>query len=213
MCTICQQLDPNNHLDVAVFACLTTAFYASARVGEFTVHWLDGFNLEKSITQKNLTHGEDHNQLKVTTLHVPKTKTSNAGKDIFWAKQMGLMDLEAALQHHLVLNNPSNTQHLFAYCYKTGHQPLTKTKFIDWLAKATHNASLEPLQGHGICIGSTLEYLLRGMPFDVMKAKGCWASDTFLVYLRKHALIMAPYIQATPKVHEVFIRYTMPPVH
>ncbi|KAF8466463.1 hypothetical protein DFH94DRAFT_639373, partial [Russula ochroleuca] len=63
---------------------------------------------------------------------------------------------------------------------------------------------------HGIRIGSTLEYLLRGMPFDVMKAKGRWAGDSFLLYLRKHAIIIAPYIQAVPAVHETFIRYTMP---
>ena len=48
------------------------------------------------------------------------------------------------------------------------------------------------------------------MPFDVMKAKGRWARDSFLLYLQKHAMIVAPYIQATPAVHEAFIRYTMP---
>ncbi|TEB31909.1 hypothetical protein FA13DRAFT_1628746, partial [Coprinellus micaceus] len=50
--------------------------------------------------------------------------------------------------------------------------------------------------GHGIRIGPTLEYLLRGVPFDVMKVKGWWASDTFQTYLRKHAQILAPYMQA-----------------
>ncbi len=43
-----------------------------------------------------------------------------------------------------------------------------------------------------------------------MKAKGRWARDSFLLYLQKHAMIVAPYIQATPAVHEAFIRYTMP---
>ncbi|KAH9056236.1 hypothetical protein EDB87DRAFT_1540129, partial [Lactarius vividus] len=60
---------------------------------------------------------------------------------------------------------------------------------------------IEPLQGHGIRIGSTLEYLLRGMPFDVMKAKGQWAGDSFLLYLQKHAIIITPYIQASSDVH------------
>ncbi|PBK98979.1 hypothetical protein ARMGADRAFT_1059293 [Armillaria gallica] len=66
------------------------------------------------------------------------------------------------------------------------------------------------LQGHGIRIGSTLEYLLRGIPFDVVKMIGRWKSDAFILYLRKHAQILAPYMQAVPAIHEQFIRYTMP---
>jgi len=54
--------------------------------------------------------------------------------------------------------------------------------------------------------------LLRGVPFDVVKAIGRWASDAFRLYLRKHAQILAPYMQAVPSLHEHFIRYSMPPV-
>ena len=82
---------------------------------------------------------------------------------------------------------------------------------MERVGEAATAAGLEPLQGHGIRIGSTLEYLLRGVPFDVMKTKGRWAGDSFQLYLRKHAVVVAPYIQATP-IHENFIRYTMPPV-
>ena len=102
--------------------------------------------------------------------------------------------------------------HLFAYHHKNGHRPLTKSKFLTELAKAARAAGLEPLQGHGIRIGSTLEYLLRGVPFDVMKVKGCWSSDAFTLYLRKHAQILAPYIQAVPAIHDTFARLTMPAV-
>ena len=73
-------------------------------------------------------------------------------------------------------------------------------------------ASLKLLQGHGIRIGSTLKYLLCGVPFDIMKTKRHWAGDSFQLYLRKHAIIIAPYIQAMP-VHKGFVRYTMPLVH
>ncbi|KAF8952987.1 DNA breaking-rejoining enzyme [Flammula alnicola] len=212
MIALRRHLDLNDPLDAAVFACLTTCFYASARVGEFAVRRLEGFDSEKSVTRKHLTFDHDRNGLKVTTLHVPKTKNSAEGEDVFWAKQNDLTDPEEALRNHLRINDPPENQHLFAYRYKSSRRPLTKSKFVERLAKAARTAGLDPLQGHGIRIGSTLEYLLRGMPFDVMKAKGRWASDAFLVYLRKHALIMAPYIQAVPAIHEAFIRYTMPPV-
>ena len=102
--------------------------------------------------------------------------------------------------------------HLFAYCAKHTRCPLTKPKFLERVNEAARTAGLDPLQGHGIRIGSTLEYLLRGMPFDVMKAKGHWARDSFLIYLQKHAIVIAPYIQAVPAVQDAFICYTMPPV-
>ena len=75
---------------------------------------------------------------------------------------------------------------------------------------AATKANLEPLQGHGIHIGSTLEYLLRGVPFEVIKVKGRWASDAFLIYLTKHAQILAPYMQAQPELQAEFVRLTMP---
>jgi hypothetical protein len=47
------------------------------------------------------------------------------------------------------------------------------------LSKAALACHLDPLQGRGIRIGSTLEYLLRGVPFEVVKVKGRWAGDSF----------------------------------
>ena len=132
---------------------------------------------------------------------------------MYWATQVGDTDPTAALQNHLQVNQPPELMHLFAYRVKHARRPLTKTKFLERVNEAARAAGLEPLQGHGIRIGSTLEYLLRGVPFDVMKAKGRWAGDSFLLYLRKHAVVIAPYIQATPEVQDAFIRYTMPPMH
>lgn len=73
-------------------------------------------------------------------------------------------------------------------------------------------AGLDPLQGHAIRIGATLEYLLRNVPFDVVKTMGRWASDAFQLYLRNHAQILAPYLQATPILQDEFLRLTMPQV-
>jgi hypothetical protein len=211
-----QHFDHTNPLDAAVYACLTTCFYASARLGEFTVRRLDGFDPNKHVTLKNLSQDQDRNGLKVAVLHLPTTKAAQIeGEDVFWACQDGPTDPETAMANHLIINNPPEDHHLFSYQQKKGNktlrQPLTKSKFLERVKKAALAANLDPLQGHGIRIGSTLEYLLRGMPFDIMKSKGRWASDAFLLYLRKHAVIMAPYIQAKSTVHEAFIRYTMPP--
>ena len=52
----------------------------------------------------------------------------------------------------------------------------------------------DSLKGHGIHIGGTLEFQLRGMPFDVMKSLGRWTSEAFMLYLHQHATIIVPYI-------------------
>ena len=144
--------------------------------------------------------------------HIAKTKASMHGKDVSWSKQSGDTDPEAAFAHHLALNKPPADRHLFAYLKNSHFLPLTKTEFIWTVAAAARAAGLEPRQGHGICIGLTLEYLLRGTPFKVMKVKGGWASDAFLVYLKKHTQILTPYMQAVPEVHEDFIWLTMPQI-
>jgi hypothetical protein len=65
------------------------------------------------------------------------------------------------------------------------------------------------LQGHGIRIGATLEYLLRGLSLETVKAKGRWQSEAFTIYLRKHAQVMAPYMQAD--LQQQFMGFIMPP--
>ncbi|KAH8987480.1 hypothetical protein EDB86DRAFT_3065717 [Lactarius hatsudake] len=202
-----QDLSMEEPLDAAVFACLSTCFYTSARLGEFTVRTQQSFQPNSHITTRNLSYDQDRGGNKVTVLHLPMTKAAGRdGEDVYWATQTGETDPTAALQNHLRVNQPSEASHLFAYRAKNARRPLTKEKFLERVGKAARAAGLKPLQGHGIRIGSILEYLLRGVPFDVMKAKGCWARDSFLLYLRKHTVIITPYIQ-------VFIRYAMPPVH
>ncbi|KAF9218347.1 hypothetical protein BS17DRAFT_721333, partial [Gyrodon lividus] len=71
---------------------------------------------------------------------------------------------------------------------------------------------IKPLQGHGVCIGTTIKYLLHNVHLDAVKIKGHWASDTFLMYLCCHTQILAPYIQASPTLHKGFLQYTMPPI-
>lgn len=83
-----QQLDLKQPLDAAIFACLVTCFYASARLGEFTVRTLNSFDPNKHITTQNLSYDQDQNSFKVTVLHLPTTKVAgNEGEDVYWATQ------------------------------------------------------------------------------------------------------------------------------
>ncbi len=154
----------------------------------------------------------DRNGLQQTTFHLPWTKVSPTGEDVFWAQQTGTSGPEHLLRVHLALNRPPQNGHLFAYKQKGKFWPLTKSAFIRQIHLAVTKASLKPLQGHGIRIGATLEYLLRGVSFEAVKTIRRWASDAFLRYLRKHAAILAIYMQADPVLHEKFITYTLPPI-
>ena len=71
-----QQLKDEDPFDTAVFACLTTCFYAAARVGEFVVPRLDAFSPSSHVTSVNLRVDRDPNSLEVTVLHVPSTKAA-----------------------------------------------------------------------------------------------------------------------------------------
>ena len=206
------QLKLDQPWDAAVYSCLTTTFYAAARLGEFTVPNLTAFNREMHVKPSDIRIEYDCNGLSSTIFHIPRTKASLHGEDVSWSKQVGDTDPEAAFTHHMALNKPPEDRHLFTYLKNSHFRPLTKTEFIQTMAVAARAAGLDPHQGHGIRIGSTLEYLLRGTPFEVMKVKGWWASDAFLVYLTKHAQILAPYMQAVPEVHANFIRLTMPQI-
>jgi hypothetical protein len=179
-----QHLNLKEPLDAAVFACLTTCFYTSARLGEFTVQTLNSFNPNKHVAVRNLSYDQDCNGFQVTVLHLPATKVAGSkGKDIYWASQTGDTDPTAALQNHLQVNQPPEASHLFSYRAKHTCCLLTKSKFLERVGKAARAANLEPLQGHSIRIGSTLEYLLWGVPFDMIKVQGHWAGDSFRLYL------------------------------
>ncbi|KZT24775.1 hypothetical protein NEOLEDRAFT_1178867 [Neolentinus lepideus HHB14362 ss-1] len=201
-----------DHMDAAVFTCLTACFYSAVRVGELTMRSLQSFDPAVHVKVRDVQVEIDRNGLAETVFFIPKTKMAPDGKDICWAKQLSSTDPDAAFQNHLSMNAPPSDGLLFAYRHQKGHCPLTKAAFIQCLSKAARAAGIDPLQGHGIRIGVTLEYLLCGVPFNVVKVKGRWASDAFILYLRKHAQILAPYIQAVPEVHEHFVHYTMPPV-
>ncbi|KAG2142966.1 hypothetical protein DEU56DRAFT_733239 [Suillus clintonianus] len=208
-----EHLDLNNPKDAAIFACITTSFYAIARLGEFTVPSLKSFDSTKHITRAHVTQKTDRNHLPVTSFYLPSTKSSPLqGEETYWSAQEGLSDPKAALDNHLRINTAHAGAHLFAWKHPNGLRLLTKKELTKRVSQISSTANLPNLKGHGIRIGGTLEYLLRGVPFDVVKAMGRWSSDAFTIYLRDHAIVIAPYIQASPAL-EHFTHLTMPPVH
>ncbi|KAJ6596160.1 hypothetical protein DFH09DRAFT_1024018 [Mycena vulgaris] len=212
LCSLYPHFYLSKPLDAAVWSCLTTLYWATARGGEFTVKTLTSFDPAIHVKPDDVSKVTDRNGLEQTNFALPWTKSAPHGESVYWAKQNGVSDPEAAFANHLSINSPPAGGALFSHLHGTGRRPLTKTAFRRRLTDAFKAAGIQFIHVHGIRIGSTLEYLLRGIPLDVMKAKGRWASDAFSIYLRRHAQIMAPYMQAQPQLHDNVLRIMMPRV-
>jgi hypothetical protein len=213
LAAILNHLDKTNPLDAAVAACLTTTFWSVSRLGEFTVKAINRFNSRMHITTKATTLAEDRNGHQVRTFKLPITKCSKNGESTSWAQQPGPADPWEAFENHQHVNAPPPGDHIFAY--KTNRRkaltPLTTRKVFERVQAITTANDLPNFEGHGLRIGGTLEYLLRGIPFDVVQSMGRWKSNAFQLYLREHAQILAPYLQANPTMNLEFVRITMPP--
>lgn len=165
-------IDVSQPLGAAAAACFTTASWGVAHVGELTLPNLNSFDPTCHVKPSNMRHTVNRSGLVITALFVPKTKSNTIGEDIYWATQPGLpADPDANFNQHLLVNEPPTDGPLFAYRHRNGHRPLTRSTFLGIIAAAAKCARTAPLQGHSLRIGGTLEYLLRSIPFDVVKAK------------------------------------------
>jgi hypothetical protein len=119
-----------------------------------------------------------------------------------------------AWENHLHVNRPPNDFHAFAFCPSPKPDAPTKAlsrhKFIEVINKAVRAANLDVIQAHGLQIGGTLKYLLRGLTFETVKAKGRWSSDAFAIYLQQHAQVLAPHMQARPELHQQLLQMVQP---
>ena len=208
MSRIHEQLNLEDLLDTTVFACLTTCFYSAAQLGEFLIPRLDSFNSFQHITIAAIRSERNQGNQEVMALYIPHTKAAPIeGEDVFWSRQPGPTDPYQALDNYQQVNNPSINDHLFSYKHRNRMRPLTKPAFIKCVPGTAGTAGLEPLQGHGIRIDTTLFYLLKGVPIETIKVMGRWSSDAFLCYLHKHAQILTPYIQANSELHNSFTHF------
>jgi hypothetical protein len=129
--TIRSLLDLGKPLDSAVFACLTTTFWGTARLGKFALPDKVRFDVLVHIPREAVRQITDKDGNVVWVFKVPRTKTEIAREDIYWAPQpTSQADPLLALQNHLQINNPPAEGHLFAYKHGTSHRPLRKKKFL-----------------------------------------------------------------------------------
>ncbi|KZP10956.1 hypothetical protein FIBSPDRAFT_757416 [Athelia psychrophila] len=209
--SVCAALNPSNPLHVAVKSAATAIFFSAARTGEFLQKTLTSFDPKLHVKPSNLSKKVDRDGNTVTSVHLPVTKVAPDGEDVAWGpQQIPGIDPDTLLAEHMRINKPAPNGPLFAWRHTKGPRALTKAEFMKCINDTTNTLGLDHMQGHSLQIGATLEYLLRGLSFETVKAIGCWSSDAFILYLRQHAVILAPYLQGTPIFSE-FNRIVMPP--
>ncbi|KIM65561.1 hypothetical protein SCLCIDRAFT_112887, partial [Scleroderma citrinum Foug A] len=209
-------MDHDNPHDAAIFACIVCSFFCIARLGEFMVLAISKFNPMKHITRAGLFFTQNHQNLPVIKFSIPMTKTLPTGEDVHCTPHIlpSPLDPKTALDNHVWINVGNVESHLFTWRHPTsGLHPLSKKeviKRIDSITKAHPN--LPDLKGHSLCIGGTLFYLLKGVPFDVIKTIRQWSSESFTLYLRHHTLILAPFLQSQLDTLNNLQQYILPPV-
>lgn len=212
LATIFAALDPANPLHVAVKSATAVIFFSASRTGEFLQKTLNSFDPLLHVKPSDVSKKVVRDCHSVTSVHLPVTKAAREGEDVAWGpEQQRDIDPDTALAEHMRINRPAHNGPLFAWRHpKHGAHALTKSKYMKCIGTIAADLGLDSLQGHGLRIGATLEYLLRGLSFETVKAIGRWASNAFVLYLRQHAVILAPYLQGTPVFTE-FNRFIMPP--
>ena len=121
--------------------------------------------------------------------HIPWTKATRerVANVILTAHSDCLCPCAAVLNHFMVNNNiPPGSEPLFSYKLPDGrHHPLTKQDFLSFVNKIWSDAGLLHINGHSFRIGSAVEFLLAGVPPEVVAAIGGWTSLAFLLYWRR----------------------------
>lgn len=205
-------LDLSTPRDIAFFACLTTTFWATARLGKFVIPSIAAYNPSVHVKPSNVSIKRDASgRHQVHNFRLPRTKVSDAGEDVMWAAQLGDADPFLAFELHLQKNAPPNDGPLFAYRDGRGHTPTTRDRFLRRLSQVCTTLKIPDMHGHSLRIGGTLELLLRGIPFEAVKVKGRWQGESFQKYLRKHSAVLAPYLQADRRVDPEVLRQVQLP--
>ncbi|KAJ8596779.1 hypothetical protein M405DRAFT_725572 [Rhizopogon salebrosus TDB-379] len=96
-------MDLNDPLQAATYACLTVSFFTIARMGEFTVPSLHAFDPLTHVKVSDIHYEKDRNGFDVIVFHLPWTKSSPIGEDLYCATQSGGADPRYALHQENVI--------------------------------------------------------------------------------------------------------------
>jgi hypothetical protein len=179
-----KKLELSNPLQATVFATATIAFWGQCCLGELLGTSRCVHNPRTLPSRCSLA--STPKQGTSILLNLLFTKMSGVrGQDVMIPQQTRPADPIQALVNLFKVNRGAKDQdHLFAFQASRGgpFRCLTKEVFLQtcnniWLAFGHPQ-----ITGHCFRIGGTNAYMESGVATDIVKAKGRWKSDAFLVY-------------------------------
>ncbi|KIL56020.1 hypothetical protein M378DRAFT_201055 [Amanita muscaria Koide BX008] len=181
-------LDLAEHLDAAVFAVATMAFYGQMRMGELCAS-KEAYTVFNRATTPGYHHLQaPHTPAGSRMLLLPWTKVKRAkGEEVAICRQAGVTDPITALNRHMQINeiNHADTA-LASYCSIRGPRKLlTISRFIKRCNEIWQAKGRQRYTAHCFRIGGTTHYLLHGVNPDVVRMMGRWSSDAFMRYWRQ----------------------------
>jgi hypothetical protein len=178
-------------LDFAVRACAVLAFWGQFRLGELLPTSQSAFSSTFHPTPASWKGGRS------PAVSLPWTKTTRTrGALVPIFKQASRTCPVVNMEYYLARTPPSPGSALFVYERTDGRRiPLTKKVFLERVNTVWAVRGWARITGHSFRIGGTTELLRRGVPPEVVKMAGRWASDSFLRYWRKPEDILPMHIQ------------------
>lgn len=196
--------DFDNCRDVAIWAAGVTALSGLMRGREVAIDAkAHGFNSGKDATLAGLEslglEGAWHFKLTI-----PWSKTSPTGATILLhSKKEIWLDPTRALLRHFNLNGNrilSNSP-IFSYTSDSAVQLLTMSEVVIRFNELWVPLGHPKISNHCFRIGGLLLLLMKVVGFEMARMQGRWASKgSFSVYLRKHAEVMAVYLEVLEMV-------------
>lgn len=189
-----RNLDWSSPSDRCIFFVALACFWGQVRLGEFLPL------LEKKFDSSLYPSWDDLKPPTTSsgsrTLHLPNTKMGGRhGEDVILSRQDHIDPIKALTLHHAT-NFSSSSQSIASYRSASGSiTVLTQRKFLGRINAILRQNKFPVISGHCFRISGTTHLLLAGIPPDIVKILGRWASDAFLRYWRHIELIAPLYIE------------------
>lgn len=195
-----RHLSHTDPFDAAVLAAALVAFWGQCRLGELLGSSRLKHDPSKYPSRSSLSG--PISQQGSRELLLPSTKTHRVtGESIVITYQLAPADPVAALLNHLhISKNIPPTRHLFAFnsSGRNGVHCLTKEVFLNRCNEIWKAHGIERATGHAFRIGGTTGLLHAGIPPEVVRSMGRWASDAHFRYWRDAKNIAIKHAEGIP---------------